>query len=257
MSDRSETIVIQPRGRALPGHASEPSPVKKVAPRSTEADRVFDGIVGDILSGSLRPRERISERDLVSRFGVSRTPVREAIKRLFERGFVEAGPKGVAVVVDVGADDLRKLYDLRLALESSAAAATAANITPAEIDQLRRVNREFGSALAKRDLVRMLAVRAEFHGVVVRATRNRWLADILIMLRERSYVVRHYHWQDAGRAAQTLRLHEEMISALDNRKVQVYHRLVVQQIQAAIDTYQNQLRVPDSAGPKPLKLASR
>jgi len=231
--------------------------VKKIAPRSTEADRVFDGIVGDILSGSLRPRERISERDLVSRFGVSRTPVREAIKRLFERGFVEAGPKGVAVVVDVGADDLRKLYDLRLALESSAAAATAANITPAEIDQLRRVNREFGSALAKRDLVRMLAVRAEFHGVVVRATRNRWLADILIMLRERSYVVRHYHWQDAGRAAQTLRLHEEMISALDNRKVQVYHRLVVQQIQAAIDTYQNQLRVPDSAGPKPLKLASR
>ena len=74
----------------------------------------------------------------------------------------------------------------------------------------------------------MLAVRAEFHGIVARATRNRWLADILVMLRERSYVVRHYHWQDAGRAAQTLRLHEEMIRALEDRKAQVYHRLVVQ-----------------------------
>ncbi len=225
--------------------------MKKVAPKSTEADRVFDGIVGDILSGALRPRERISERDLVSRFGVSRTPVREAIKRLFERGFVEAGPKGVAVVVDVGAEDLRKLYDLRIELESSAATAIVANITAAEIDQLRRVNRDFGRALAKRDLVRMLAVRAEFHGIAVRATRNRWLADILIMLRERSYVVRHFHWQDAGRAAQTLRLHEDMISALEQRKPQVYHRLVVQQIQAAIDTYKNQLRVPDPVVPRP------
>ena len=103
----------------------------------------------------------------------------------------------------------------------------------------------------------MLAVRAEFHGVAVRATRNRWLADILIMLRERSYVVRHFHWQDAGRAAQTLRLHEEMISALESRKLQVYHRLVVQQIQAAIDTYQNQLRVPDSAAPKALRVAAK
>lgn len=231
--------------------------MKKVPPRSTEAGRVFDGIVGDILSGSLRPRERISERDLVSRFGVSRTPVREAIKRLFERGFVEAGPKGVAVVVDVGADDLRKLYDLRLALESSAAAATAANITAAEIEQLRRANKEFGSALAKRDLVRMLAVRAEFHGIAVRATRNRWLADILIMLRERSYVVRHFHWQDAARAAQTLRLHEEMIGALEGHKPQVYHRLVIQQIQAAIDTYQNQLRVPETAGIKSQRVAAR
>jgi DNA-binding GntR family transcriptional regulator len=219
--------------------------LKKIVPRSTEADRVFDGIVGDILAGALRPRERISERDLVSRFGVSRTPVREAIKRLFERGFVDAGPKGVAVVVDVGAEDLGKLYDLRIQLESSAAAATSANITAAEIDQLRRANREFGAALNKRDLVRMLAVRAEFHGIVVRATRNRWLADILIMLRERSYVVRHFHWQDASRAAQTLRLHEEMIDALEKHKASVYHRLVVQQIQAAIDTYRDQLRAPD------------
>jgi DNA-binding GntR family transcriptional regulator len=239
----------QPRERAPARHGNvlDHSPLKKMSPRPTEADRVFDEIVGDILSGALRPRERLAERDLVSRFGVSRTPVREAIKRLFERGFVEAGPKGVAVVVDVGADDLRKLYDLRIELESSAAAATAANITAAEIDQLRRANRDFGIALGKRDLVRMLAVRAQFHGIVARATRNRWLADILIMLRERSYVVRHFHWQDASRAAQTLRLHDEMINALENRKTQVYHRLLIQQIQAAIDTYQSQLRVPEAA----------
>ena len=89
--------------------------------KSTAADHVFESIVADILAGVLRPGEQISERDLVTRFGVSRTPVREAIKRLFERGFVEAGAKGVAVVVEIGRDDLRKLYDVREQMEGTAA----------------------------------------------------------------------------------------------------------------------------------------
>src|SRR6185437_9655926 len=101
--------------------------------RSTAADQVFETVVADILAGALRPRDQISERDLVNRFGFSRTPVREAIKRLFERGLVEAGPKGVAVVTEIGSEDLHKLYALRQQLESSAAPLIAANITPGEL----------------------------------------------------------------------------------------------------------------------------
>src|SRR5215470_9576682 len=124
-------------------------------PRSTAADHVFESVVADILAGVVRPREQISERDLVTRFGVSRTPVREAIKRLFERGFLETGTKGVAVVHEIGREDLRKLYDVREQLEGSAALITAANVTARELDDLRRVNRRFAAALAKRDRVRM------------------------------------------------------------------------------------------------------
>jgi DNA-binding GntR family transcriptional regulator len=221
-----------------------PTVTKKTPSKSTEADRVFDSVVSAILAGTLRPRERISERDLVSRFGVSRTPVREAIKRLFERGLVQAGPKGVAVVIEVGADDLRKLYDVRLQMESWAALATVANVTDAEIERMRKVNKQFGAALQKRDLVRMLEVRAEFHAVAAEATRNRWLAEMLIMLREKSYVVRHFHWQDFERAAQTLRIHEQMLVALEKRDKKAYHDLVILQIQGAIDSFSNQLRVP-------------
>jgi len=213
--------------------------------KSTAADLVFGSVVADILAGALRPRDHISERDLVTRFGVSRTPVREAIKRLFERGLVESGPKGVAVVVDIGAEDLRKLYELRQQMESSAAALTAANITPADLEGLRRVNKQFGTALAKRDLARMLEIRASFHATLVRATGNRWLAEILVMLRDRAYVVRHMHWQDAERAGQTLRIHDQMIDALQRRDVKAYRELVVGQIRAAIDCYDSQLRVPN------------
>jgi len=209
---------------------------------ATAADRVLDQIVGEILSGSFAPRDQISERYLVTRFGVSRTPVREAIKRLFERGLVEAGPKGVAVVAEIADEDIGKLYAVRLMIEGYAAALTAANITAREITELRKINRSFASALRKRDLVQMLEVRSRFHAVIAAATHNRWLAEIMVMLRERAYVVRHFHWKDSARAAQTLTIHELMIDALQARDARAYRDLVTQQIQAAIECYDNQLR---------------
>jgi len=212
--------------------------------KSTEADRVFNGIVTDILAGAIRPRDRLSERELVSRFGVSRTPVREATKRLLERGFVETGPRGVAVVVDISLEDLRQLYELRLQLESTAAREIVAHITPAEIDALKQINKEFKQALEQRDLVRMLEVRADFHATLSGATRNRWLQEVLVMLRDKAYVVRHYHWQDFGRASATLDTHQQMIKALERRDVAGFAQLVCQQISAAISTYENRLQVP-------------
>ena len=212
--------------------------------RSTAADEVFETVVADILGGALRPRDQISERDLVNRFGFSRTPVREAIKRLFERGLVEAGPKGVAVVTEIGSEDLHKLYALRQQLESSAAPLIAANITPGELDELRGINRQFAGALGKRDLVRMLEIRAQFHLTLARATRNRWLADILTMLRDRAYMVRHLHWQDPDRAGQTVHVHNQMIDALRRRDAKEFRDLVVRHIRGAIECYDSQLRAP-------------
>lgn len=214
---------------------------------STAANQVFEIVVSDILAGILRPGDRISERDLVARFKLSRTPVREAIKRLFERGFVEAGPKGVAVITVFKDEDLRDLYSLRIQMESYAAPLTAANITSAEIEELRRINKRYAAALAKRDLVQMLEVRAEFHALTARATKNRWLAEVLVMLRDRAYPVRHSHWQDANRAALTTGFHDEMIEALRKRDAKRYRDLVVQHVSAALEFYESQLRVPAPA----------
>jgi DNA-binding GntR family transcriptional regulator len=219
--------------------------------KSTEADRVFNGVVSDIMAGAIRPRDHLSERELVSRYGVSRTPVREATKRLLERGFVEPGPKGVAVVVDVSPEDLRKLYTLRLQLEASAAKQIVANITKEEIDRLKQINRQFKAALSQRDLVKMLEVRAAFNGVLTGATHNRWLEMVLALLRDKAYVVRHYHWQDFDRAAQTLDIHNQMIKALEQKDAGTFQQLVTEQISAAIATYENRLQVPSWNQPMP------
>lgn len=221
-----------------------PASRARIMSKSTEADRVFNGIVTDILAGAIRPRDRLSERELVSRFGVSRTPVREATKRLLERGFVETGPRGVAVVVDISAEDLRQLYALRLQLESAAAREIVAHITASEIDSLKRINKDFKLALEQRDLVRMLEVRADFHAVLSGAARNRWLGEVLVMLRDKAYMVRHYHWQDLGRASSTLETHNQMIKALERKDTDAFVKLVCQQISAAITSYENRLQAP-------------
>jgi DNA-binding GntR family transcriptional regulator len=223
---------------------------------STVADQVFEQVVADILGGALRPRDHLSERYLVERFGVSRTPVREAIKRLFERGLVTNGPKGVAVVAEIDDDDVRKLYAVRVMIEGHAAPLVAANITAKEIAELRRINRAFAAALRKRDLARMLEVRAQFHALTAAATRNRWLAEMLVALRERAYAVRHLHWQDASRAAQTVTAHEEIIEALESRDAKRYRDLVLAQIRAALECYEARLRpAPRTAALRPVARA--
>src|SRR5689334_7709189 len=92
----------------------------------------------------------------------------------------------------------------------------------------------------------MLDIRAPFHAILVQATRNRWLAEILIMLRDRAYVVRHFHWQDAERAGETLRIHERMLAALQRRDAKAYRNLVVRHVSAAIECYEKQLRAPET-----------
>lgn len=211
------------------------------------ADQLFDLIVSDILSGVLKPRDQLSERALVERFGASRTPVREALKRLQERGLLATGPKGVSVVRDFPLDEIKQLYALRIRLERVAASLTVRQITTAEIGQLRRINQRFAKAVERRDLTAMLEIRAEFHGVAADAVRNRWLSEILAQLREKAYVVRHWHWQELSRARETIRLHDEMIAALVKRDARRYRGLVVDQIRAALDAYMDRLVAPPAS----------
>lgn len=209
---------------------------------STAADRVFARIVSDIFTGVIRPRDAISERDLVERYGVSRTPVREAIKRLFERGLLDWGPKRVAVVKEITRKDMKDLYDLRLRLEARAAGLTAKHVSATELARLREINREFSRAYRARELGHMLDVRAQFHAVLVQATRNRWLAKVLVTLRDEAYAVRHAHWQDPERAGQAIRMHREMIDALAAGRATRYREIVLRQIRDGLDTYLSRLR---------------
>jgi DNA-binding GntR family transcriptional regulator len=214
---------------------------------ATTSGQIFAQLMRDILSGSLRPREGLSEREVVQRFGASRTPAREAIKRLFEKGFLTRGARGTAVVRDVGRDELAELYALRLRLERWAADLTVKHVTPTEIARLEEINRRFEKAVDERDLPRMLDVKAEFHSTTAAATRNRWLTDVLVSLREKAYVVRYASWEDVRHAQDTVEIHEQMIDALRRRDARRYRQLVHDHISGPLDLYMSRLVAPPPA----------
>jgi DNA-binding GntR family transcriptional regulator len=208
----------------------------------TAADELFMLIVADILSGILRPKDPLTERALVERFGVSRTPVREALKRLWERGFLSVGRTGVAVVRDASREELRDLFALRIRLEKDAAILLTGRITPAEIEQLRQTNARFAKAVAKRDLNQIIQLRGTFHSLAVSAVGNRWFAEILMDLRDKCYPAGPWHWQDGVSLEDMIRTHDQMIEALALHDAHGYAALVVGQIQSALDAYLGRLQ---------------
>ena len=224
---------------------------------TTSAAQVFAQLMREILSGTLRPREQLSEREVVQRFGVSRTPAREALARLHAKGFLSRGARGAAVVRDIGRAELAELYALRLHLEGWAAALTVAHITPTEIARLQEINRRFEKAVAERDLPAMLEVKADFHSTTAAATGNRWLAEVLVSLREKAYVVRYASWQDVRHAQDTVEIHEQMIEALRRRDVKRYRRLVDDHVRGPRDLYMSRLVAPPPAAAPPAAVPTR
>ena len=94
----------------------------------------------------------------------------------------------------------------------------------------------------------MLDIKAEFHSMAARATRNRFLAEGLIALREKAYAVRYASWQDPDRARETVEVHEEMIRALRARDGTRYRTLVLGHVSGPLGKYRQRLSAPAPAG---------
>ncbi|UCE31274.1 MAG: GntR family transcriptional regulator [Burkholderiales bacterium] len=150
-------------------------PVETGAPnrRGGEVQRIFRHIIADITEGVLRPGEKISEPELARAFGVSRGPLREAIRRLEERQLVRCTPNFGARVVSHTPREVLHAYEIREALEGLEARLAAANMSDAEIRELREVYvLEVSAARSRGYLV-------DFHMQIVRGSHNQRLIRML------------------------------------------------------------------------------
>src|SRR4030066_1930209 len=109
---------------------------------SINSIRIFKEIEGDILSGRFKPRERLVEMDLISKYGVSRTVIREALKSLEAKGLVRATPYRGVVVADLTVEEIEEIYFLRTELEKIAAKQVLEHITQGDIRDLKKLSKE-------------------------------------------------------------------------------------------------------------------
>jgi DNA-binding GntR family transcriptional regulator len=178
----------------------------------------YESIKNRILAGSYEPGEKLSEEELAAAAGVSRTPVREALRRLHAEGLVDWEANRGATVPAWSEKDLEEIFELRALLEGYGAELAAARITPAEIIRLRELSAEMERHAAGHDedrADRIAVCNAEFHEIILGAGRNRRLSALLGAVVQTPLVNRTFRRYDDAAMVRSMSHHRELIDAFE------------------------------------------
>ena len=172
-----------------------------------------------ILKGELQPGERLMEIALANRLGVSRTPVREAIRMLEHEGLVVMKPRRGAQVAKITEQELNDVLEVRKSLEMLAANKACERMTEEDMKAMRDAGAEFRKLALNPncDLTALTEADVAFHDTIYRGTQNRRLNQILANLREQMYRFRFEYLKDASIRESLVSEHEEIMKAVAGR----------------------------------------
>lgn len=164
--------------------------------------------------GVLQPGERLMEIQLAEELGVSRTPVREAIRKLEMEGYVIMMPRRGTYVADLSIRDVNEVFEIRTSLESLASGLAAERITEDELEKLQRLLVEIGAHIKNGDMESIVRTDTEFHDLLYQASRNKRLVGIISNLREQLTRFRTTSMSYPGRLKATLEEHRNIVEAI-------------------------------------------
>lgn len=194
---------------------------------------VFETLREAIISGVLIPGERLMEIQLAEEMGVSRTPVREAIRKLELEGFVVMIPRKGAYVSGISMKDIADVFELRAALEGLAAGLAAERVTEEELEQLERILVKLGECVQNNDLEQLVELDTEFHDTLFKASRNERLVQIVSNLREQIQRFRTTTLAAPGRMKFAIQEHKKIVEAVSERNVELARALASEHIENA------------------------
>lgn len=178
-------------------------------------DVVFTTLRQAILRGDLKPGERLMEIQLANMLGVSRTPIREAIRKLELEGLVLMIPRKGAEVAEITEKNLRDVLEVREALEVLAVQLACEKISPQEIEDLKKAAADFELALNTGDITLIAESDVAFHDVIYNATDNVRLVNLLNNLREQMYRYRVEHLKSESARPQIIDEHQNLIRYIE------------------------------------------
>lgn len=194
-------------------------------------DVVFNTLRQAILRGEMEPGERLMEIQLAQKLGVSRTPIREAIRKLELEGLVIMIPRKGAEVAHITEKDMRDVLEVRCTLEELAVELACKHVTPEYIAELRAANKIFESAIVSRDLMSIVDADVQFHDVIYSMTGNARLIQIINKLREQMYRYRLEYIKDARSHSILISEHEDIINKIEKNEVDAAKSVIRQHIQ--------------------------
>ncbi len=181
-------------------------------------DVVFNTLREAILKGEFAPGERLMEKQLAERMGVSRTPIREAIRKLELEGLVVMVPRKGAEVASITDKDIVDVLEVRATLEALAVKLACKKMSEEDVEELVHVNEEFRAAAKKKDVEMIINKDVEFHDVIFHSSENDKLIQIINNLREQIYRFRVEYIYKMEDYQQLVLEHDEIVNAMKERR---------------------------------------
>ncbi|MBI2411902.1 MAG: GntR family transcriptional regulator [Deltaproteobacteria bacterium] len=179
----------------------------------TLRERIVDFIKDSIVTGRLKPGERVPEQDIAASFGISRTPIREAFRQLESEGFITVVPRKGAVVSPITDKDVSEFYAIKSLLEGFAARTACEKLTPKEIRKLEGLNSQMEKAAEKGDVKAFFKLDNQFHDTFLKSCGNEKLSALVHHLVQQFERFRITALALPGRMRDSVKQHNEIIEA--------------------------------------------
>ena len=211
---------------------------------------VFLALRSQILLGELKPGERLMEIALANKLGVSRTPIREAIRKLEHEGLVIMIPRRGAHVAEITRQELNDVLEIRKSLDVLAIRKAIQYMSEGDLAQLRDAEKAFVRLIEAKDadLTELGEADEHFHEIIYQGTNNRRLIQILGTLREQMYRFRVEYLKDVAIRQTLIREHDAIIRALEDRDEEEAVRLMKLHIDNQYRTINRALDLRDTGG---------
>ena len=180
--------------------------------RVLQGDSAFERIREEIRSGALKPGARLTENELAERLSISRTPVRDAIRRLESEGLVEHQPRTGAVVRRLEYSEMMELYEMRMVLEATAARLAARVASSVELEELQSINVDMKASIG--DAIALVRLNRQFHARLLDAARNRFLHRSMASVESTLLILGPTSMESPTRAKEAVAEHQDILESL-------------------------------------------
>jgi DNA-binding GntR family transcriptional regulator len=205
--------------------------------RNNNTDKVVEQVRQEISTGKLRPNQRLVELEIAEKLGISRTPVREALRILETEGYLNRRPHGGLTVTDYSIDEIRDICEVREALESMAFKLACERATEEQINRVIKMHEHILEVILQRDSDKFLELNTTFHNELLIGCGNEQLMSLIRSFRMKNFqhqIVRVFSASDWRRIPKQ---HQHYVDALQLRSPRLAQKAVHENIEAILRNF--------------------
>ena len=192
----------------------------------TLREKILENIRDAIVAGTLKAGSRVSEPELAERYGISRTPIREAFRQLESEGYLTVIPRRGAVVSEFSPRDVEEFYAIKSIMEGYAARRACDNLSEKDLDRLQAINDKLAELAKTGDIKNFFKVHNGFHELFIKASDNEKLRELIAGLVTKFQRLRFTSLSLPGRMAISVQEHEKIIDAFRKKDADLAETLV-------------------------------